>query len=268
MSQPTFPTISPELTREEALNMILASIAMEELGLSHIINAEGEKLQYVLGTLGPNGNMKPTTDEVLAVNKSITCLLERVTDNQILLKNKMEKALKAQSDCTGGTGPTGPTGATGATGATGSTVCVCPSKCSASFHVPKRGTVWHVNHYLPWSCRSEHQECFKLCPPEHKKIGLPPGKRFLISFTANVSAMKPQSKCDIIINLQMRNADKRSTLFTYHGPTAKADKIITVSIGGIIVTTPEDCECSEIMLKLLSPNALVVKDASLWIIEI
>ena len=30
-------------------NEIISSIAAEELSLSHILNAEGEKLQYVLG---------------------------------------------------------------------------------------------------------------------------------------------------------------------------------------------------------------------------
>ena len=51
MSMPTFPQIDPPLTREGSLNEIIASIAAEELSLSHILNAEGEKLQYVLGTL-------------------------------------------------------------------------------------------------------------------------------------------------------------------------------------------------------------------------
>lgn len=37
------------MTREEALTMIIASIAMEELALSHILNAEGEKLQFISG---------------------------------------------------------------------------------------------------------------------------------------------------------------------------------------------------------------------------
>ena len=49
MSLPSFPVVNPPIEREDAVNQILSSIAMEELGLSHILNAEGEKLQYILG---------------------------------------------------------------------------------------------------------------------------------------------------------------------------------------------------------------------------
>ena len=41
MSMPSFPNIDPPIQREDAVNQILSSIAMEELGLSHILNAEG-----------------------------------------------------------------------------------------------------------------------------------------------------------------------------------------------------------------------------------
>ena len=51
MSLPSFPVTDPPIQRNDAVNQILSSIAMEELGLSHILNAEGEKLQYILGTL-------------------------------------------------------------------------------------------------------------------------------------------------------------------------------------------------------------------------
>jgi len=73
MSLPNFE-INEDLTRERALDMIIASIAMEELGLSHIINAEGEKLQYILGTLETSNGMEPDIDEILCVNNSISSL--------------------------------------------------------------------------------------------------------------------------------------------------------------------------------------------------
>ncbi|WP_341348111.1 hypothetical protein [Paenibacillus sp. FSL H3-0469] len=53
MSNPSIPNISTTvtLTRYDAINLLLSSIAMEELALAHIINAEGEKIQYALGML-------------------------------------------------------------------------------------------------------------------------------------------------------------------------------------------------------------------------
>ena len=51
--------------REDAVNQILSSIAMEELGLSHILNAEGEKLQYILGTLPGLSGPAATVEDVM-----------------------------------------------------------------------------------------------------------------------------------------------------------------------------------------------------------
>ena len=115
MSLPSFPKVDPPIERENAVNQILSSIAMEELGLSHILNAEGEKLQYILGTLPGLSGPSATVGDVLTATESVRSMLETAVQNQLFLKAKMQGALAASPM----QGPTGPTGATGATGATG-----------------------------------------------------------------------------------------------------------------------------------------------------
>jgi len=103
---------SSKLTREDAINKVLLSIAMEELGLSHIINAEGEKIQYVLGTLEGTVGPGASVDDVIRVNESVKNLLEQAAISQKALADKLKAALSAPV-LRGPTGPTGPTGATG-----------------------------------------------------------------------------------------------------------------------------------------------------------
>lgn len=119
MSQPNFPIIDPPLTRDGSINEIIASIAAEELSLSHILNAEGEKLQYVLGTL-PGLGESADIEDVLDVNKSVQRTLDEITQQQLLLGAKLSAALDAPV-FTGPTGAIGPAGATGAIGAAGVT---------------------------------------------------------------------------------------------------------------------------------------------------
>ena len=99
MSFPNIPEVSPaiDLCREEIINLLLASIAFEELGLAHIINAEAEKLQFVLGTLEeddkksyPHPHPRPSIDDLIKVNKSIERTLRTVVKNQMLLQFKLE----------------------------------------------------------------------------------------------------------------------------------------------------------------------------------
>lgn len=128
LSQSNLPNITPTITlsREDAISLIISSIAMEELGLSHILNAEGEKLQYVLGTLpGKSLPAPPTLSELLAVNNSIRKTLKETTRKDRVLSNKLETALCASKEPIGPTGTTGPTGPTGITGPTGTTCVPC-----------------------------------------------------------------------------------------------------------------------------------------------
>ena len=108
MSLPTFPQINPPLTREGSLNEIISSIAAEELSLSHILNAEGEKLQYVLGTL-PGLEEAAAFEEVMNVNRSVQDTLSDVMEQQAVLTAKLSAAMKAPI-LPGPAGPTGPAG--------------------------------------------------------------------------------------------------------------------------------------------------------------
>ncbi|WP_028545088.1 collagen-like triple helix repeat-containing protein [Paenibacillus taiwanensis] len=137
MSQANLPNITPSITitRDDALNLLLSSIAIEELGLGHVINAEAEKIQYAVGTL-PGLSIPATISDLLAVDASVKSTLQETIKKEMLLSTKLETILNAPSltGPTGITGPTGPsggpvgpTGSTGATGASGATGATGPA---------------------------------------------------------------------------------------------------------------------------------------------
>ncbi|OPA07532.1 hypothetical protein [Bacillus cereus] len=87
MSLPNIPNITPciSLTRHEAINLLLSSIAMEEIGLSHILNAEGEKLQHFLKIKHLD------VSKYIAMNKSVNDTLRTIVKSQMLLQLKLEE---------------------------------------------------------------------------------------------------------------------------------------------------------------------------------
>lgn len=91
MSMPNIPNLEPvvSLTRDDSVNIILSSIGMEELSLAHLMNAEAEKIQYVLGTLDTSAS-PASLSEVMTVNKSAEKMLKDVIKNQMLLSMKLE----------------------------------------------------------------------------------------------------------------------------------------------------------------------------------
>jgi len=93
MSMPKFPEL-PDLDIESSVAQILSSIALEEVALSHILNAEGEKIQYALGTLENSVLVEPATfEQVMEVNESVKDMLGAVSLNQMFLLGKMSKAM-------------------------------------------------------------------------------------------------------------------------------------------------------------------------------
>ena len=97
MSFPNIPDVdaSVDISTEDSVNLLLASVAFEELGLAHVINAEAEKIQFVLGTLDEEerSTPSPSIDDLLQINRSVDQTLKEVIKTQMLLQFKLEDVL-------------------------------------------------------------------------------------------------------------------------------------------------------------------------------
>ncbi|WP_202908612.1 hypothetical protein [Halalkalibacillus sediminis] len=120
MGYPNVPDINSEitLTRQDAINIMLASIGLEELSLAHLVNGEAEKLQRALGTLqipGTEGDdpedyfpelVGNSIDNLIAVNRNINQTLKIAAHKEFLLLLKLEDLLNFELDEDGnGNGP-------------------------------------------------------------------------------------------------------------------------------------------------------------------
>lgn len=102
MSFPNIPEVSLNLNvaTEQIVNLLLASIAFEELGLAHVINAEAEKIQSVLGTLSGQTGKEPTLTDLERIDNTVNQILENVIMKEMLLLFKLENVLSITSTTT------------------------------------------------------------------------------------------------------------------------------------------------------------------------
>ena len=70
-------------TRDQAITDLIQSVALEETALSHILNAEGEKIQKMVA-------LPDVTPEVLlAANKSVESMVNAVSRLEMILQSKL-----------------------------------------------------------------------------------------------------------------------------------------------------------------------------------
>lgn len=104
MSFPNIPDVdaSVNISTEDSVNLLLASVAFEELGLAHVINAEAEKIQFVLGTLENQewDRITPSIEDLLEINRSVDQTLKEVIKTQMLLQFKLEDVLTISTSTT------------------------------------------------------------------------------------------------------------------------------------------------------------------------
>ena len=70
-------------TRDQAITDLIQSVALEETAPSHILNAEGEKIQKMVA-------LPDVTPEVLlATNKSVESMVNAVSRLEMILQSKL-----------------------------------------------------------------------------------------------------------------------------------------------------------------------------------
>jgi len=86
----------PDPDRRGAIWSLVNSVAMEGAALSHILNAEGEKLQRIIGTLEGLTLPEPATfEQLMRANNSVRRLINAVNSLQMILHSKLSIALCA-----------------------------------------------------------------------------------------------------------------------------------------------------------------------------
>lgn len=79
------PVITPgETPRCQAITDIIRSVALQQAALSHILNAEGEKLQRAVGT----EDVSPAL--LLDFNKSVEQTIRTITQLEVILQAKLQ----------------------------------------------------------------------------------------------------------------------------------------------------------------------------------
>lgn len=75
-----------------AASSLLQSIALEETAISHILNAEGEKLQKAI-------SLSCSHKELLEINESVGNTVDKITNLEIVLRSKLDFIKPLLDDC-------------------------------------------------------------------------------------------------------------------------------------------------------------------------
>lgn len=243
--------------------MIIASIAMEELALSHILNAEGEKLQYILGTFPGRQNVCASPQEVLAVNKSVTELLDTVMQSQMLLKGKMEKALEASGHTPVPEPPCPP-----------SRPCKppCDGPCcqKSAIQLVSRcdGFSWDNGFLLSWKCQERRGCGIRWSEETPALVALDPRKTYGLNYTVNVRGPYCGDSVGAIF-VRITPCDAFQEILPLYFSVKRSECApLTLQCSTTLFPQAHPVPCADLSLLLNFEGSLFVEQASLSIYEI
>jgi len=177
MSMPKMPDISKMPTLEQALGAILTSIAMEEVAISHVLKAESEKIHYVVECAKKSDCGCADLQSIIAVNKSVADLVEKLIAFQALLKEKLaivSKHIPPKPD---------------------------PPLCTSIF-ATEAGYYWHKSMIMLLQEKEHCKNGAKLiCKNGEPLILFPKDKNVELDFGLTA---KNSKACPVVINLEFR----------------------------------------------------------------
>lgn len=96
MSLPDSPETMPgqSITKRESLALLLTSVAMNEISLSHIISAEADAIQAFIKSRPEELSYM----SVIRINNTASRLLEEVSNGQWLSLSKLDRILRLLTD--------------------------------------------------------------------------------------------------------------------------------------------------------------------------
>lgn len=107
MGLPIFPNLAGPAPQADIIDRLLETIALEELALAAVVNAEAEKVQTVAlaGIMGP-----VAPDELTAINESVAKVLSIVERKEEQLRRKLNRILAHKEATPPPNGPNGQNG--------------------------------------------------------------------------------------------------------------------------------------------------------------
>ncbi|MFD2672687.1 hypothetical protein [Marinicrinis sediminis] len=92
MSMPEIPENKFRPSIKEVYIDLLESIALEEISISHLLNAEAEKIQAFVGK-DLEFPLYPTTEEIIGFNQSVRKFVDTIVMKEWLLLKKLESVV-------------------------------------------------------------------------------------------------------------------------------------------------------------------------------
>jgi len=90
VSMPHIPDYCPrvDISFEDTVKLLLASIALEEFSIAHIMNAEAEKIQEIVKSGGCD-----KLHQLICIDKTVDTVLRDLIKKEMLLEFKFENVL-------------------------------------------------------------------------------------------------------------------------------------------------------------------------------